>query len=192
MKKYEDLKKYSIMCGNNFPYIENTFESLDLYGLISKILKYLGAISNNMEVFKEELDEFKKVIDNIDLDFTRINEELVRLQNEIIEVNGQTKAEIYYNLNKVNNTLNNKIDTAVSNLEDLINNMSIEDVDVINPINGQLENIQKVINDLYDAKRIYAITAGEFDALQLTASEYDNKDIMAYDFDNYSKSILEN
>ena len=192
MKKYEDLKKYSIMCGNNFPYIENTFESLDLYGLISKILKYLGAISNNMEVFKEELDEFKKVIDNIDLDFTRINEELVRLQNEIIEVNDQTKAEIYYNLNKVNNTLNNKIDTAVSNLEDLINNMSIEDVDVINPINGQLENIQKVINDLYEAKRIYAITAGEFDALQLTALEYDDKDIMAYDFDNYSKSILEN
>lgn len=192
MKQYEDLKKYSILCGNNFPYIENTFESLDLYGLISKILKYLTVVSNNIEVLKEDIDEFREIVNNIDVNFDRIDKEISLLYLKIDNDITNTKSELHNYIDTINNTLNNKLDIEVLRLEQEINDMAITDIDIINPATGQVENVQKVINDLYEINRIYAITCTEFDNLEITASVYDNKQITAFDFDNYSKSILEN
>lgn len=49
-----------------------------------------------------------------------------------------------------------------------------ENVHVINPATGELQNIQDVVNDLYDRARPFAMTAAEYDSLGLTADEYDN------------------
>lgn len=192
MRQYEDFKKYSISCANNFPYIENTFESLDLYGLISKILKYLTVVTNNIEVLKEDIDEFRQIIDNIDVNFEQLNRDIYLLNQKIDNKITETKSELYNYIDNIDTTLNNKLDNEVARLEEEINDMAITDIDILNPATGQVENIQKVINDLYELNRIYAISCAEFDNLEITASVYDNKQITAYDFDNYSKSILEN
>lgn len=178
-------KRFSIACGLDFPYIENTFESLDLYGLICKILKYLEEVDKKIDELDKDVEEFRKLVENIDDRFNELEHEITIKYNACISYTNSY-------VGSVNDSLNDKIDTSVSNLEDLINNITIDDVQVINPINARLEDIQKVINDLYEAKRVYAITAGEFDALQLTAGGFDSKHIMAYDFDTYGKSILMN
>lgn len=44
--------------------------------------------------------------------------------------------------------------------------------------------------DVYDILRNNAITASEFDNLELTATEYDALDITAYNFDVNGKTFL--
>lgn len=55
---------------------------------------------------------------------------------------------------------------------------------------GHLNNIQDVIDNIYNYLRYNAITAQEFDSLGLTAEQFDNIGITAFDFDINSKTIL--
>jgi hypothetical protein len=41
-------KKYPLWCKSNFPFIEDTFEALDTYGLICKIVQYLNETKQNL------------------------------------------------------------------------------------------------------------------------------------------------
>lgn len=55
---------------------------------------------------------------------------------------------------------------------------------------GHLNNIQDVIDNIYNYLRYNAITAQEFDSIGLTAKQFDDTNITAFDFDINSKSIL--
>lgn len=55
---------------------------------------------------------------------------------------------------------------------------------------GLVENVSKVIMDVYETLRQNAITCSEFDALLLSATEYDSKQISAYNFDVNGKVFL--
>ena len=62
---------------------------------------------------------------------------------------------------------------------------------MINPINGQYQDVRTVINDIFDKfLSDGALTAVEYDALELTASAYDAYDLTAYDYDFNGKNLL--
>ena len=62
---------------------------------------------------------------------------------------------------------------------------------MINPINGQYEDVRQVVNDIFDNFLSNdALTAVEYDALELTASAYDAYDLTAYDYDFNGKNLL--
>lgn len=61
---------------------------------------------------------------------------------------------------------------------------------VIDPTDGKLESIQTALNHMWDTWRTNAITAEEYDSLELTAQEYDNKELTANSYDNYGKILL--
>lgn len=63
-------------------------------------------------------------------------------------------------------------------------------VNVWNPVRGAITSIQICVNDLYDISRSGALTAYEYDSMELTAAEYDALDLSAYDYDNYARDIL--
>ena len=71
-------KRYSIACGLDFPYIENTFESLDLYGLICKILKYLEEVDKKIYELDKDVEEFRKLVENIDYRFDELEHEIIK------------------------------------------------------------------------------------------------------------------
>lgn len=56
---------------------------------------------------------------------------------------------------------------------------------VKNPINGLWQDIQTVIDSLYDVFRFLALTALEYDSLELSAQAYDNKMLNAIDYDMF-------
>ena len=61
------------------------------------------------------------------------------------------------------------------------------------PFNGAFERVQTVIGEISEAFRDFigsALTAAEYDALDLTATYYDSLEIKAFDYDYYSKLIL--
>ena len=71
-----------------------------------------------------------------------------------------------------------------------IDHFDIGNIVIYDPTTGLESDIQTVIDNIYDQTRDEAITAGEFDALELTATEFDAKEITAFNFDRYSKTLL--
>ena len=62
---------------------------------------------------------------------------------------------------------------------------------MINPITGVYEDVRNVVDDIVTYFHTNdALTAAEYDALDLTASAYDAYDITAYDYDFSGKTIL--
>ena len=62
---------------------------------------------------------------------------------------------------------------------------------MINPITGEYEDVRNVVDDIVSYFHTQdALTAAEYDALELTASDYDAYEINAYDYDFNGKTIL--
>ena len=64
---------------------------------------------------------------------------------------------------------------------------------MINPITGIYEDVRNVVNDIVTYFHTSdALTAAEYDVLELTASDYDNYELTAYDYDFNGKVRLTN
>lgn len=62
---------------------------------------------------------------------------------------------------------------------------------MINPITGEYEDVRLVVDDIVSYFHTEnALTAGEYDALELTASDYDAYELTAYDYDFNGKIRL--
>lgn len=165
---------------------EAYFETLSYYESICWIYKYLNdtvlpAINNNAEATEELqkiLNEIQDYIQNYDEDIARIELQISNLQNAITN-NSSAIASLNYTVNSNYNTLNNRISA-----------IELGDINVFNPLSGHYENINIVIGELYELNRTNALTATEFDALDLTATAFDAYDITAIQFDLTGKTIL--
>lgn len=102
---------------------------------------------------------------------------------------------------KVNNDLANMVqsivdaDTAnrqwtIGLLEEFKATLPTQLPPIIDPTDGKLEDVQTVVNHLWDALNTNSITAGEYDALELTAEEYDAKQLTARQYDQTGKLLL--
>lgn len=175
---------------NNYTFLE---ELIELASRVNTISKYLEEF--NVEVIEEyivkEIEELKKYVDEQD---NNIKIELTDYVNEKIE-------EVYTALNNLEILLKNYTDTQTNYVINLINslredleaqiqNIIVGNILVFNPTNGKKEQLEKSLNDIYNMLRYEAITAQEFDNLELTAQNYDIKEITAQNFDLYSKTIL--
>lgn len=159
-------------------------ESMTYYEQVMWLTNYIAktvipAINNNAEMVEElktlvlELEEYvAHFSEGIDEKFEELTEELVS------NINTRLELMTYY------------INTKYDELNDKIDNIIIGNIEVYDPTTGLLTPIQVVINHLFDMNRTEAITALEFDNLELTATEFDAKEITAYDFDYSGKTIL--
>lgn len=62
---------------------------------------------------------------------------------------------------------------------------------IVDPTDGKTEDVQTVINHLFDFFNKNAITATEYDGLQLTATVYDGKGLTATQYDTAGKLLLD-
>ena len=81
-------------------------------------------------------------------------------------------------------------DAKASQLHQEIQNIAVGDITVYDPTTGILSPLQTVLDNLYGSSREDALTATEYDALELTATAYDAYDITAFDYDKYGKTLL--
>ena len=66
----------------------------------------------------------------------------------------------------------------------------ITSVQVVDPTSGKIVPIQIALNNVYDFLRCCALTASEYDSLQLTAEKYDSYSLTAIEYDLYAKAHL--
>lgn len=161
-----------------------------LLGILKKLNEVIGQVNKNSEF----IDKYSGKIEEIEA-------EIISLRNEMTEFEAQVNSNIQQQFATIRLELQAMIATALNQanaytdlvaegLEQDIQNIAIGQITVYDPTTGQVESLQMVIDNLYNASRENAITASEYDALELTANDYDGLEITAIDYDQKGKTIL--
>ena len=177
-------------------------------GDLGYLLKKMEQVSKDTSYLMEEFakivvltqDQIQKMIDQaIANNNMKIAQDLIKLKNQItIEYKGYVTAQInaltvyidnqdaYYN-----DLAKGYANTAENNAKDYTDSQLITYTMMINPITGVYEDVRNVVDDIVTYFHTGdALTASEYDTLDLTAEYYDNKQLSAYDYDFNGKTLL--
>lgn len=211
LNTYKPIPLFFGCANGNFPFIEETFDSLTTYKMLCKIAGVVNTIQEylqdlDFDQYKEYVDEqitnLKIYVDSQDANIKNyVNKQVEQAKNytdeEIAKLNLSLLQYINTQIQKLKEysdaqdiLLKNYIDEEVLKLYKEIEEIATKGIRVYNPTTGEYDYLQNTLNDLYTYLRYYGITANEFDSLGLTALNYDNKLITAREFDLYSKEIL--
>ena len=187
---------------NQFPYSD--LHELNLDWLIKKTkeledtTKYLTEEFSKIEILTE--DYIQSMINAaIAANNEVLANQLIQLKNDITteyknyvtsQINTLTvyidNQDVYYD-----GLAQGYADTALSEAKDYVDAEVLNYTMMINPITGVYEDVRNVVEDIVTYFHTNdALTAAEYDALDLTASAYDAYDITAYDYDFSGKTIL--
>lgn len=199
VKHLEPFKKF-IMTIGELP--TSYLESMTYGEMVMWLCNYLQntvipAINNNADVTNELIEKIEE------LDVDAILAEIARLQNEIdvldnVKANKTDVETALFNLNTTlrqviaqdYQTLKDYSDAQDELLQNQIDNFSADNITAYDPTTGQVEPLDVVLANIYDQTRGNALTATEFDELELTATAFDAYEITAREFDITGKTIL--
>lgn len=175
----------------------------------------LGWIIKNLtetaEIVKYLQDEFAKIVilteaqiqDMIDRSIAANNlilaQQLIDLKTQITTeyvgyVTAQINALTVYIDNQdtyYNGLAEGYASTALADAKSYTDSQVLNYTMMINPITGEYEDVRNVVDDIINYFHTEnALTAAEYDALDLTASAYDAYDLTAYDYDFNGKIRL--
>lgn len=163
-----------------------------LLGILKKLNSMIAQLNSNTAFIEEYTGKIEE-----------IEKEITALRNEMTEFETEINEEITTRFNAIKlelqsaiaNTLiqaNAYTDAVASNLNNRIDQIAIGQITLFDPTTGTVNDLQTVIDNIYSTTREEALTATEYDALQLTASTYDGYEITAFNYDRYGKTILTN
>ena len=179
----------------NFPFIEEDFDELTLYGMICKISEYLNEMREQVNKNTETAIEYEEYLREIQIKVEELEADYKRFKVEIDEDIDNRFRELTYQLTtELNNQLaiiRYYIDTQYQELNQKIDDVIAGDITIYDPTTGLVSPIQVVINNLFDMNRENAIMCSEFDALELTCTEFEAYQITAYNFDVNAKALLD-
>lgn len=161
-----------------------------LLGILKKLNETIKQVNSNTQF----IDEYTGKIEEIEAEIKALRLEMENFEDEInLEISNRF-ADIQIQLNSMIATAltqaNAYTDAKAAQLEQEIQQISVGNITVYDPTTGILSPLQTVIDNIYGTSREDALTATEYDALQLTATAYDAYDVSAFDYDKYGKTIL--
>ena len=169
-------------------------ESLSYLEELSAILKKLNevivevnATSEFLEKYQDQYDEVKRMMEEL---IISINNRFTEIESELESKFNQLTQQVLTLIDNNYNVLKNYIDEKYDDLEYKIEHISIDSIQLRDPSTGLVSNIQVVINNLFNTFNTDALTASEFDALDLTCTGFETYQITAYEFDTQGKTIL--
>lgn len=163
-----------------------------LLGILKKLNEMIAQLNSNTAF----IEEYSGKIEEIEAD-------IAALKNEMIEFESEINEEITTRFNAIKLDLQSAISTTLlqanaytdataANLREEIQAVSLGQITLFDPTTGSLNNLQVVIDNIYNTSREEALTATEYDGLQLSATTYDAYQITAFNYDRYGKTILAN
>lgn len=158
------------------------------------ILKKLNSMIAQLNANTEFIEEYSGKIEEIEAEVRALRQEMTDFENQIttdidnrfIAIRDELQALIATALMQANAYT----DALGARLEQEIQEISLGQISVYDPTTGVMSPLQTVIDNLYGSTREEALTATEYDALDLTATAYDAYDITAFNYDKYGKTIL--
>ena len=180
----------SLFQGITTNYQDNLTYAEFLLGVLKKLNEMIVEVNSHQEF----IDNYSGQIEEMQRELAEFEEEWnqykIDLNNSVEQQIANFKQEVYVRLAGEIAQLRSYIDVQDNALKDYIDNVALGQIMVYNPATGQEQDLQTVINSLFDVSRENALTATEYDGLQLTATYYDGQQISAYDYDTAGKTLL--
>ena len=169
---------------NNLTYVEY------LLGILKKLNEMIDQVNSNTEF----INGYAGDIERLENEFNDLVEENEQFKlNLQVDINNQLNAfrrEVTNQLTIQINALRAYVDEQDTELKDYIDQIALGQIELYNPSTGEMDDLQSIINDLYDTQRTDAVTATEYDGLELTANAYEAYDLTASEYDFHAKSLL--
>lgn len=161
-----------------------------LLGILKKLNEIIKQVNSNTTFIEEYSGKIEE-----------IEKEIADLNTQMIEFEDQINQDITTRFNAIKVELQSAIattliqanaytDSVASNLEYEIQQISVGQITLYDPTTGTMNNLQTVIDNIYGTSREEALTATEYDALNLTATAYDAYELTAFNYDRYGKTLL--
>ena len=161
-----------------------------LLGILKKLNEVILQVNKNTEF----INNYSGKIEEIENEVQALREEMTNFENEINQKITARFAEIEIQIQALIATAlvqaNAYTDALGERLENEIREIALGQITVYDPTTGVLSPLQEVIDNIYGATREDALTATEYDSLELTATVYDNYELTAFDYDKYAKNLL--
>lgn len=170
------------------PFVYDSEESF--LQMLRKFYQYLHELTEATKTLSDEVDEIESNMTTLEED---INQKIVEINKLLVEYDlkiDRIANELYLYIDDKIINLKNYVDSRDSYLEEKIAQIEIGKINIYDPMTGLYSPLQIVIDNLYDLSRSNALTATEYDALELTATAYDAYKITARDYDVNGKAIL--
>ena len=148
----------------------------------------LKALTSRVTMLEIEMKQVEEELDNVNLRVDEIVKDIINLGIRIDQVRVELKtdiAEVYIELGKYKESIDDIIQIEINKLIAYIDEhvTKLDRLDVVNPITGEYENIQNVLDDIVDVLLSgFGLTAKEYDDLELTALQYDKLVITAIQY----------
>lgn len=164
-------------------------------------VEYLLGILKKLNEMIAQLNANTKFIENYAGKIEEIEAEVAALRSEMTEFESSVNQTIAFQFAEIKVQLQSMIATALTQanaytdsvaagLEEEIENISVGQITVFDPSSGLYLPLQDTIDNIYNAGRTDALTASEYDVLELTATEYDGYELTATEYDRQGKSLL--
>ena len=161
-----------------------------LLGIMKKINEIIVDVNKANDFITEysgKIEEIEGELNQIKLDLNEQYDTITAETDEkLVELMGRVQGLLYECLAESKAYTN----TQFNNLQNQIDNIVLGEINVYDPTSGAYVPLQIALNNIYDATRENALTATEYDGLELTATTYDGYQITAFDYDNNGKEIL--
>ena len=161
-----------------------------LLGILKKLNETIKQVNSNTEF----IDKYAGKIEEIEAEIEALRNEMADFKIEVTaDINAQfaaIKSELQGIINVALSQAIAYTDSVAAQLQEQIQEISVGDITVYDPTNGLLSPLQTVLDNLYGTTREDAISATEYDALELTATAYDAYQLSAFDYDKYAKTLL--
>ena len=161
-----------------------------LLGILKKLNEMIAQLNSNTKF----IEEYSGKIEEIETEIAALRTEMTEFEDEINQSITLQFAQIKLELQTMVNTAliqaNAYTDSVAARIEDEINEISIGQISLFDPTTGYYSPLQTVINNLYNAGRNDALTATEYDGLELTATAYDSEELTATQYDQSGKTLL--
>ena len=164
-------------------------------------VEYLLGILKKLNQMITQLNANTKFIEEYTGKIEELEAEMLALRNEMTEFENQINNDITVRFNAIKIELQSMIattlvqanaytDSVAAQLEEEIEQISIGQISLFDPTTGIYSPLQIVIDNLYNSSRENALTASEYDGLELTATEYDEYELTAASYDQNGKTLL--
>ena len=169
---------------NNVTYAEFLLGVLkklnEMVATVNEHSEFIDNYAGEIEEMQRELAEFRAEWEQYKIDLDA--DIKIQIRDFKVEVYGALQAQLAQ--------LRSYVDVQDEALRNYIDQVALGQIMVYNPATGLQQDLQTVINSLFDVSREDALTATEYDELELTATYYDGQDISAYDYDVAGKTLL--
>lgn len=161
-----------------------------LLGILKKLNETIKQVNDNTQF----INDYSGKIEELETEIAQLRNEIADFEAEVsADIQAQfleVKAELEATVAAFMTQANAYTDAVAAQLREEIRAISVGAITVYDPSTGLLSPLQTVIDNLYGTSREEALTATEYDALELTATTYDGRQITAFNYDRYGKTIL--